>query len=294
MKPSCKTEVTTGMKIETDTPRIREEVTHRLQSLLHCHPDDCMTCPADGDCEFQSLIRRYNVTDDHLRALREVNEGGWDSYGPVRSVGACSPALEFDFDRCIKCGRCAYVCSDVQLMNVLEYVGKGRDRRMGFSPDGSCIECGQCVVVCPTGALFERQEWRQVLDLLDSKRAGRVLVVQTAPATRVALGEGFGMSPGTTTTGQMVSALRQLGFDYVFDTNVGADLTIVEESAELLQHLGEEGGATGALPMFTSCCPGWINFVEKDHPELRAHLSTCKVRLIIMLYTVYIYIYRYI
>ncbi|CAG9463575.1 unnamed protein product [Pedinophyceae sp. YPF-701] len=307
-KPACKTEVTAGMKIDTDTEAIRAGVTKQLNALLGCHPDDCMTCLADGKCDFQDLIRKYHVTDDHNRTLKAVDEKGYDALGPVKDQS--SPALQLDFDRCVKCGRCSYVCNDVQMMNVLQHVGKGKDRRIGIAAgvdldSTNCIECGQCAAVCPTGAIFEREEWQDVERHLENRRGGKVVVVQTAPATRVAIGEEVGLEAGSISTGRMVAALRKLGFDYVFDTNFTADLTIMEEGMELIKRLtavlaeekeagsidhplpaagtdghpaaeGDHENHMGPVPMFTSCCPAWVNFVEKEHPELIPHLSTCK------------------
>ncbi|KIZ02242.1 NADH dehydrogenase I subunit G [Monoraphidium neglectum] len=254
---------------------------------------------------------------------------------------ASSAAISIDREKCIKCGRCVEVCQDVQKMNVLGWFSRGRERHVGVFCDSdvsasACISCGQCASVCPVGAISERPQWRQVLELLESKRKRtflpesrrraplvspvarlwwrrqllwaepRVMVVQTAPATRVAIGEELGLAPGAVATGQMVAGLRALGFDYVFDTNFSADLTIMEEGTELLARLranaagrsppdaaataaaaGPAGGAGPAapaaaaappppLPMFTSCCPGWVNLVEQEYSDFIPHLSSCK------------------
>eukprot|EP00163_Fabomonas_tropica_P005055 TRINITY_DN1451_c0_g1_i2.p1 TRINITY_DN1451_c0_g1~~TRINITY_DN1451_c0_g1_i2.p1 ORF type:complete len:464 (+),score=66.72 TRINITY_DN1451_c0_g1_i2:977-2368(+) len=186
-----------------------------------------------------------------------------------------SPAIEIDFEKCILCGRCATACTDVQNMNIIGRTGRGEaavPHTIFDVPlkDTNCISCGQCTLHCPTAALIERPDLHRCLGILDSK--SKICVVQTAPATRVTIGEMFGLAPGSVSTGKLVAALRALGFDYVFDTNFSADLTIMEEGGELLQRV-EQGGP---FPMFTSCCPGWINMVEKEYPEYIPHLSTAK------------------
>jgi NADH-quinone oxidoreductase subunit G len=237
-----------------------------------------------------------------------------------------SKALTLDLEKCIKCGRCVTMCGQVQSMNVLGMLFRSRHAHPGVVVEealdfSKCIECGQCSSVCPVGAIIEHSEWRQVLDALENKT--KVMVIQTAPSVRVSIGEELGLAPGSVTTGQMVAAQRALGFDYVFDTDFSADLTIMEEGTELLQrlkarwqaqsrdsrahhtggsssgagaaaapaaeagHAAAEAGhaaaelahaehAPGPLPMFTSCCPAWINLVEKSYPELIPHLSSCK------------------
>eukprot|EP00884_Botryococcus_braunii_P007911 jgi/Botrbrau1/17120/Bobra.0157s0021.2 len=264
-----------------------------------------MQCEVNGRCEFQDLITRYHIGSG-LPKLRDFSHE-WDDEMEQEFPhyhDSSSHALTLDLDKCLKCGRCVTACGVVQNMNVLGMFNRGRHRHPGLLADtpldfSKCIECGQCASVCPTGAIQERSEWREVLDLLEAGR--KVMVCQTAPAVRVAIGEELGLAPGAITTGQLVAAQRALGFEYVFDTNFTADLTIMEEATELLQRLtyawqqaevrqqqvgqkdlgkvlakDSKDPNPGPLPMFTSCCPAWINLVQKSYPELIPHLSTCK------------------
>ncbi len=300
--PACATPVTDGMIVATDTPAVKDSVRGTLSLLKANHPLDCMNCDADGRCEFQSLIRRYNVGDDipSLRSLRhEWDNLSTDDFDALHLTtsghdGPTTAAIDIDLEKCIKCGRCVTACGLVQEMNVLGWQGRGQDRHPAVLSEAldlsKCIECGQCASVCPVGAIKERSEWRAVLDELESKR--KVMVAMTAPAVRVAIGEEVGQGPGSVNVGQMVSAQRELGFDYVLDVDFAADLTIMEEGTELLQRLQSAWGllppaaddddhknhhhGPGPLPMFTSCCPGWITLVEKSYPELIPNLSSCK------------------
>jgi len=291
MRPACVTPVAEGMKVQTDTPEVRRNITGVLTLLRANHPEDCMTCTASGNCEFQDLIRTYKVP--RLPKLLQRSPDYIEHHEAWQAQDNSSLAIHLDKDKCIKCGRCVTACEGIQDMNVIGLFGRGRDRHVGFldettMEEAKCIACGQCVSVCPVGALTEREEWRDVLDLLQHKK--KVMLVQTAPAVRVAIGEEMGLAPGAVQTGQMVAALRRAGFNYVFDTDFSADLTIMEEGTELLQRLAHawSGGvphtaqpgchshAPGPLPMFTSCCPAWVNLVEKSYPELAPHLSTAK------------------
>ncbi|KAI8475667.1 MAG: iron only hydrogenase large subunit domain-containing protein, partial [Monoraphidium minutum] len=288
-KPACCTPAVEGSFISTDTPSVKETVRGTLALLRANHPEDCMTCDANGRCEFQTLISKYQVP--MLPKLRTQSPDYREVAGHYGAHDVTSSAIALDREKCIKCGRCVEVCQDVQKMNVLGWFARGRERHIGFMCDSdmslsACISCGQCVSVCPVGALSESTHWRQVLELLDSKR--KVMVVQTAPATRVAIGEELGLAPGSVSTGQMVAGLKALGFDHVFDTDFSADLTIMEEGTELLSRLKANagnpsravgGGAAHAappLPMFTSCCPGWVSLVEQEYPEAIPHISSCK------------------
>jgi len=265
LQPACVTKVRDGMKIKTHTERVKKAVRFNLALLLSEHPNDCMTCEANGRCEFQDLIYEYNV---------EPIFGYGSDEGPY---DASSPAIVRDLSKCIKCQRCVRACSDLQGMYIYSMTERGY-KTLPMTPfeipvyETECTSCGQCALFCPTGAIVENSAVRLVLEELEKKE--KILIVQTAPSVRVAIGEEFGMAPGTISTGQMVAALRRLGFDYVFDTNFGADLTIVEEGNEFLKRLQE--GDLDEMPMFTSCCPAWVNLVEKVYPQLRTRLSSAK------------------
>lgn len=291
---ACGTPVYEGMRVETSSQRVNDAVRGVLSLFKANHPRDCMNCDAAGKCEFQDLIARYNIKGQ-LPPLAQVSPE-WAEFKEDHAEeyhDSTSMALSIDLEKCVKCGRCITMCQDVQKMNILGWVNRGRETHPGvISSDElahtKCIECGQCSTVCPVGAIVEHTEWRQVLNELETRK--KVMVCQTAPSIRVSIGEEVGMAPGSFTTGKMVTAQRMMGFDYVFDANFSADLTIMEEGTELLQRLlhawsgpSAEGGhgesghhAPGPLPMFTSCCPAWINLVEKSYPELIPHVSTCK------------------
>ena len=262
---ACTTKVSDGMKIKTSTDRVERALKDNLSLLLSRHPNDCMTCNVNGRCEFQNLINLYDIHDIYPKELRNVE---FDS---------TSNAIFRDLNKCINCGRCVRVCQDVQGLSIYTLSNRGSeslpvpvfDLEMKYT---DCIGCGQCSAVCPVGAITEEPDYKKV-DVQLRKHA-KVLIVQTAPATRVAIGEEFGMEPGHVSTGKMVAALRRLGFDYVFDTNFGADLTIMEEGSELIEQL--IGHGEHPAPMFTSCCPGWINLLEKHFPEFIPNVSTAK------------------
>nr|AFJ73533.1 iron hydrogenase precursor [Neocallimastix frontalis] len=276
---ACTTEVWEGMEIETDTPAVVETVRSSLSMMREEHPNDCMTCESNGNCEFQDLIYRYQIDAQHpVRTLlkNKFKKSNHNITEPCYSPFDDSTfSIARDMNKCVKCGRCVRACHHFQNINILgfinragyERVGTPMDRPMNFT---KCVECGQCSQVCPVGAITERNEVIEVLRQLDSKR--KILVCSTAPAIRVALAEEFNADPDFNFTGKMVAGLRKLGFDYIFDTNFSADLTIMEEGTELINRLNNGG----KFPMFTSCCPGWINMVEKSYPELRENLSTCK------------------
>ncbi|GBF89579.1 ferredoxin [Raphidocelis subcapitata] len=275
-KAACCTPAVEGSFVTTDTPAVREYVRGLLGLLRANHPEDCMTCDVNGRCEFQTLITRYQVP--MLPKVKANSPDYREQSSHFAAHDVTSPAISLDRDKCIKCGRCVETCQDVQKMNVLGWFARGRERHIGFMLDSdaavsACISCGQCVSVCPVGALSESTHWRSVLELLETKH--KVVVVQTAPAVRVALGEELGLPPGTVATGQLVAALKALGFDHVFDTDFSADLTIMEEGTELLGRI-KGGAGAGPLPLFTSCCPGWVNLLEQEYPEFIPHLSSCK------------------
>ncbi len=262
---SCVFPVAEGMKIWTHTERVRKARRAVVEFLLSDHPDDCQLCQKNGACELQAIAEQVGV-----RKIR-VNRSDLSRH----QIDSSSEALRRDPAKCIYCLRCVAVCAQVQGVNLLTPAGRGFDARvvpaLGLDlADSNCTYCGQCAVVCPTGAIVEKDDTERVWAALADPQ--KHVIVQEAPAVRAQLGEEFGMDPGSLVTGQMIAALRRLGFDQVFDTNFAADLTIMEEGHELLQRVKQNG----VLPMMTSCCPGWIKFVEHFYPSLIPNLSTCK------------------
>ncbi|MGI6603468.1 MAG: NADH-dependent [FeFe] hydrogenase, group A6 [bacterium] len=261
---SCVAPAADGMEVKTNTPFVREARRTALELLLANHPNDCLTCERNGNCELQTLA--------HDLGVREVRY-----QGPKRSAAkdASSPAIVRDPEKCILCGRCVRMCGEVQEVAALGYVGRGWDTMVlplfdrGLA-EVACVNCGQCTTVCPTGAITEKSYVDEVWDALGDPN--KHVIVQTAPAVRVSVAEALGMPVGTIATGKMVAGLRRLGFDRVFDTDFSADLTIIEEGHELLERLN----SGGTLPLITSCSPGWIKFCEHFYPDLLPHLSTCK------------------
>ncbi|MEN6558290.1 MAG: [FeFe] hydrogenase, group A, partial [Thermoguttaceae bacterium] len=234
-----------------------------VELLLDNHPKDCQTCDRDGDCELQNLAYSMGVRARHFEGKRKRFPIELSSHSVVR-----------DSEKCVLCGRCVRVCAEIQGVNNLSQHGRGFHTVVGPAhlanmDESVCIQCGQCINVCPTAAFIEKRGAGPVWAALADPEMH--VVVQTAPSIRAAIGEGFGLPPGTPATAQMVTALRRLGFDRVFDTDFAADLTIIEEAHEFLTRLKE-----GPLPMITSCSPGWISFLEKFYPELIPHASSCR------------------
>ena len=261
---SCIQKVEEGMVVKTHSHAVVEARKIILDLILSNHHRDCLTCSRNGNCELQELAAKFNVQVVEFEGERTKHK-----------VDDKSPSIVRDFNKCILCRRCVATCKYVQKIGAIDCINRGFDSCISTTYDHSlndvdCTFCGQCIESCPTGALKEKENiqdvWRKLRD------EGTFVVVQTAPAVRVALGEEFGMPIGTNVAGKMVTALKSIGFDKVFDTNTGADLTIMEEANEFIERIQN----AGVLPMITSCSPGWVRFAEKNFPENLEHLSSCK------------------
>ena len=261
---SCIQTVEEGMVVKTHSPEILEARKIILDLILSNHHKDCLTCSRNGNCELQNLCMKFNV--QKIEYQGEMTE---------HEIDDKSPAIVRDFNKCILCRRCVATCKNVQEIGAIDCTERGFNSCISTTfncslNDVNCTFCGQCIESCPTGALKEKEYIDEVWEKIKDENV--YTVVQTAPAVRVALGEEFGIPIGTNVKGKMVTALRSMGFDKVFDTNTAADLTIMEEAIEFLERL-QNGGT---LPMITSCSPGWVRFAEKNYPDLLGHLSTCK------------------
>ncbi len=260
---ACVFPVAEGMEVQTNTPKVRAARKTTLEMILSTHDKKCLSCVRSTNCELQKLCLEYGV-----------DENAFAGYKPEHALDTSAAHLVRDNNKCILCRRCVAVCRE-QHVAVIGANNRGIDTCIGSAfnmelNDTSCISCGQCINVCPTGALTEKDDTDKVWEALADTT--KHVIVQTAPAVRAALGESFGMPIGTNVEGKMVSALRRLGFERVFDTDFSADLTIVEEANELIERV-KNGGV---LPMITSCSPGWVKFAEYYYPEQLANLSTCK------------------
>lgn len=269
LAPSCKQECMEGMVVHTHTPRVINARKTVMELLLSNHPAECLTCSSNGHCELQDLAHSLGIRQ--IRYKGEMSEFEIDR----------SPSIVRNPNKCIMCRRCETMCNTIQTVGALTAVNRGFHAAVStaFERDiagSTCSYCGQCVSVCPVNALSGRNTQDPVLEALADP--DKIVIAQTAPAVRTALGRDFGFAPGTLVTGKMVTALRQLGFDYVFDTDFAADVTIMEEGTELLGRLGQylSGDQSVKIPLMTSCCPGWVSFVEQHYPELRDYLSTTK------------------
>ncbi|MDN5278506.1 MAG: NADP-reducing hydrogenase subunit HndD [Clostridiales bacterium] len=262
--PSCAVTVNEGMKCMTHSAKAVKARKTIIELLLADHPDDCLYCVRNGNCELQTLAEEYGV-----RTRR------YDGAKSTCKLDISSPALERDPAKCILCGKCVRVCEEVQNVSAIDFAGRGSKTRIEVAfNDGinmsSCVYCGQCIKVCPTGALREKSSIKEVLEAIADP--DKYVVVQHAPAISVSVGEAFGMKAGADCSGALNAALRRIGFDRVFDTSFTADLTIMEEGAELVSRI-KNGGK---LPMLTSCSPGWVKFAEEFYPDMLENLSSCK------------------
>ena len=261
---ACIQKVEEGMVIKTHTPEIIEARQVMLDLIISNHDKDCLTCTRAGNCELQDLASKLNIQLIEYKGERKQH--------PIDNM---SPTIVRDPNKCILCRRCVAVCKNIQKVGAIDCGNRGFESNISTSynkslKDTNCVYCGQCIQACPTNALHEKENIDEVWEKLKDQSVH--VVVQTAPAVRVALGEEFGMPVGTNVTGKMVTALKRLGFDKVFDTNTAADFTIMEEAHEFIERYKENDN----IPMITSCCPGWIRYIEINYPELVPHLSSCK------------------
>lgn len=262
LAPSCATEVKEGMVVKTHTMRVINARRTVVEFILSDHPKDCLTCKKSGNCELQDLAIKLGIREIPGQEYAEMSTYKTDY----------SPSIVRELDKCIMCRRCEVMCNEFQTVGALNAFNRGFEAAVApaFEMDlqySSCTYCGQCVAVCPTAALTEVDHSRDLIDAISDP--SKTVIAQTAPAVRAALGEEFGNEPGTLVTGKMVTALRRLGFDYVFDTDFAADLTIMEEGAELLDRLTKylNGDKDVKMPMLTSCCPAWVRFIEHHFPD---------------------------
>ena len=261
---SCIQKVEEGMVVHTHTKNVLEARRTILDLIISNHSKDCLTCTRSGNCELQTLATKFNILDVQFPGARTEHK-----------IDDKSPSIVRDFNKCILCRRCVATCKNVQDIGAIDCINRGFESCISTVGDHSlndvnCTFCGQCIQSCPTGALHEKENINDVWVKL--KDPDSYVVVQTAPSVRVALGEEFGMKIGTNVAGKMVTALKRLGFDKVFDTNTGADFTIMEEATEFVERFKQNQ----TLPMITSCCPAWVKFIEMNYPELLPHLSSCK------------------
>jgi len=264
LTPSCAYPVMEGMKVDTNSQRVRTARKTIVELLVENHPQDCLVCVRNKNCELQDLSERYN-----LREHRYVGEK------KDHAIDVSSASMERDPAKCILCGRCVRTCGDIQKIGAIDFTNRGFKSNVttpfnrGLNTS-DCILCGQCILVCPTAALRERSHSKDVMNAIRDKK--KYVVAQIAPAVRASIGEEYNLPLGTNATGQLVTGLRRLGFKKVFDTNFAADLTIMEEATELINRVTK----SGVLPMFTSCCPGWVKYIEQNRPQLLKHVSSCK------------------
>ncbi|MDL2292305.1 [FeFe] hydrogenase, group A [Acholeplasma sp. OttesenSCG-928-E16] len=267
LKPACRTTCYEGMSVITENMRTYNHVVNILELMAANHHFECFTCSREENCEFLDLLRRYSISNEYS-----------DLYGYKQKktrMNISSPAMYIDSSKCVLCGRCVSACEKNTALGILNFNERGSDTYVGPAlfhalEDSGCIYCGKCIQACPTGAIREHDDIKRFEQAIhDSNKA---VIVQIAPSVRVALGEEFGYPVGTNVEGQMFAALQRLGVNEIMDTNFAADLTIIEEGSELLERISKDG----VLPLFTSCSPGWINYVEQYFPEYIPNVSTCK------------------
>ncbi|MDQ1350513.1 MAG: NADP-reducing hydrogenase subunit HndD [Acidobacteriota bacterium] len=264
LTPACSYPVAEGMKIKTHSPRAVRARKTIIELLLANHPDDCLYCERNENCELSRLAAEYGVRERRFTGSRNRYP-----------LDVSSPSIVRDPEKCILCGKCVRMCEEIQGVSAVDFIRRGSRAAVGCAFEqglniSSCINCGQCIMVCPTGALREKNSLKEVIAALNDPE--KFVVVQHAPSISVTLAEEFGVNPGTDVAGAMTAALRRLGFKRVFDTSFSADLTIMEEASELVHRI-QSGGP---LPLMTSCSPGWIKYVEEFYPDFIGNLSSCK------------------
>ncbi len=261
---ACSTPVHEGLSVITDDPELFEVRKAILEMTLSTHPNSCLTCIRNGNCELQTLAAKFGI-----------REQPFESRVSKLRADTSSPSIVLDPHKCIKCGRCIQVCQELQGVFALDFIGRGDSTVMSPAAslklnDSPCVKCGQCIVHCPVGAIYEKDETAELRAAIADPN--KVVAVQMAPSVRVGISEEFDLPVGTVSTGRLYAALRKIGVDVVFDTNFSADLTIMEEGSELVKRIT----TGGVLPQFTSCCPGWVDYCEKFYPELIDNLSSAK------------------
>ncbi len=262
---ACCTPVEEGMDVTTHDPEIVDVRRTVIELILSHHPNECLTCGRNNNCELQKLAADFGIRRE-----------SFPQFLAKLPADDSSGSIILEPRKCISCGRCIEVCQEIQNVWALSMLDRGIETRMSPAGDiqlndSPCVRCGQCSAHCPTGAIFEKDESASVWKAL--REPDRFCIVQIAPAVRVAIGEAFGLRPGTNLTGKLYAALRRMGFRAVFDTNFGADVTIMEEASEFIERFAQ---GKGSLPLITSCCPSWVDFMEKFHPDMIEHFSSCK------------------